>query len=98
MNNKIYIGNISPTTTDKDLFDLFSNAGTVISAKITFGINNEESRHGFVVMTDERQTEAAISKNKNVILKGNRLMIIKAHSIDQDAGLFLRRPRKFFKK
>lgn len=100
MGNKIYVGNISSTTTDKDLYDLFSNAGNVISAKVAFGINNMNARHGYVVMNDEKDLQSAIKKNNNVVLKGNHIVVVKAHPIDQDGSYFSNqnRYRRFYRR
>ncbi len=100
MVNKIYVGNISPSTTDKDLLDLFSNSGVVVSAVVTFGIDNKIARSGYVVMDNEQDTQKAIAKNNNVILKGNRIKVVKAHPIDQNSNYFSDRNRfiRFYKK
>ncbi len=88
MGNKIYVGNISSSTTDKDLFDLFSSSGSVLSAKVVFGIDNKVARNGYVVMADEKDFRNAISKNNNAVLKGNKIKVIGAHPIDQNSNYF----------
>lgn len=88
MVNKLYVGNISPTTTDKDLFDLFGNYGKVISAKITFGIDNQNTRHGYIVMSDDSDIQNVIKKSNNVSLKGNRIRVVNVHPIDQKEDFF----------
>ncbi|MCL4374886.1 RNA-binding protein [Patescibacteria group bacterium] len=93
MANKIYVGNISPLTTDKDLFDLFSGSGDVISARVNFGLDNKTSRSAYVVMGNETDMKKAIAKNNNTDLKGSRIIVVKAHPVDQDAGFFSNRSR-----
>lgn len=83
MINKIHVGNISPATTDKDLFDLFSKTGSVASAKVGLGIDQKSNGHGYVTMNDDKDTEKAISKCNNAVLKGNKIRVTRAHSIDQ---------------
>lgn len=100
MANKIYIGNISPSTTDKDLYDLFSDSGSVISAKVSFGIDSKIARNGYVVMNNEKDTEKAIIKNNNALFKGSRIRVIKAHPIDQNSEYYSNqnRFRKFYRR
>lgn len=100
MTPKIYVGNISETTTDKDLYELFSKSGSVISAKVSFGINNENARHGYVLMAGDEEAKKALTDNKNTVLKGNRLKVMFAHPIDQDSNFFSNqnRYRRFYKK
>lgn len=85
MAKKIYIGKISQTTSDKKLFDHFSQAGKVISATVSKSINPEKNAgYGYVVMDSEKETEDAISKLNNSILDGNHIRVIEAHPIDQE--------------
>ncbi len=100
MVSKIYVGNISSSTTDKDLFDLFSNSGEVISAKVNFGIDNKTARSAYIVMSNDKDVQKAIDKNDRVLLKGNHIKVIKAHPIDQNNDYFSNggRSRKFHKK
>ncbi len=94
MVNKIYIGNISPKTTDKDLLDLFSKAGEVVSVKIVQGMNLiDNARHGYVVMKNTEEMRKAISKYNNCDLKGNKIRVVIAHSIDQNENFFANQNR-----
>ena len=88
MSDKIYVGNISSTTTDVDLFNLFSKTGGVFSAKISMGANNKKTQYGYVIMENEIDVEKAIKVNNNFVLKGSRLIVIKAHPIDQNSSYF----------
>lgn len=100
MTNKIYVSNISPSTTDKDLFGLFSNSGEVISVKINFGIDNKTIKSVYIIMNSEENMQKAVSKNNNVILNGSRIKVVKAHPIDQNNSYISMRNRsyKFYKK
>lgn len=93
MFNKIYVGNLSPETTDKDLFDLFSKIGIVISAKISLGTDKKNTQHGYVIMEDEKIVQKAVETNSNLVLKGNHLRVLKAHPIDQDSNYFSNKNR-----
>lgn len=85
MLKKIYIGKISSTTTDKKLFDHFSQVGKVISATIIKGISPEKhAGYGYVMMSNENDMEAAIRKLNSSILDGNHILVIEAHPIDQE--------------
>lgn len=88
MPNKIYVGNISSTTTDKDLFDLFNQYGSVVSVKVIFGIDNQNTRHGYVMMSEKDDVQKVINKTNNVTLKGTRIRVVKAHPIDQKDDYF----------
>ena len=88
MANKIHVGNISSTTTDKDLFDLFSKSGLVASAKVGLGIDQKNTGHGYVTMGDDKDVEKAILKFNNAALKGNKIRVAWAHSIDQNQTYF----------
>jgi RNA recognition motif-containing protein len=97
---KLFVGNISSTTSDKDLTDLFGTVAGFVSAKISFGVNNENSRSGYVVMKDDDEAKKAIAKFNNQSLNGNRLRVMKAHPIDQKSDFFANqhRPRNYYKK
>lgn len=85
MVKKIYVGKISTKTTDQKLFDHFSKAGKVISATISKSINSQvHAGYGYVLMGSDKEMEDAISKLHNSVLDGSRLVVIKAHPIDQE--------------
>ncbi len=94
MQNKIYISNIPQTASDKDLFELFSPLGQVVSAKIIVGMDpTKNAGYGYVTMSNEEETKKAILKlNKNVF-KGNAIRVVEAHVIDQDGSYFARQNR-----
>jgi len=92
MLKKIYIGKISSITTDKKLFNHFSQVGRVISATIVQGISPEKhAGYGYVVMSNENEKEVAISKLNNSILDSNRILVVEAHFIDQEKQYYYRR-------
>lgn len=91
MAKKIFVGKISSKTSDQKLFDHFSQAGKVISAVMTKNINQENSDHGYVVMSNEKETEDAISKLNNTVLDGNHIKVIEAHPMDQERRSYYKR-------
>jgi len=94
MSKKIYVGKISPKTTDGQLAKHFSQIGRVISATISKGINPEKhTGHGYVVMSSDMETEQAIKKLNNLELDGSRLKVIEANYFDQD-----RAPNYYYKR
>ncbi len=85
MSNKIYIGKISSTTTEKQLFDHFSQIGKVVSATIVQGINpNKHSGYGYVIMSSEKEVQTAISKLNNSLLGNSRIHVVHVHFLDQE--------------
>ena len=70
----IYVGNISWGMTDQDLENLFSEHGTVTSAKIiTDRMTNRSRGFGFVEMSDG--AEAAIEALNETEIEGRKLVV-----------------------
>jgi len=95
MANKIFVGNISQDTSEKDLLELFSKLGNVLSVKIALGTNGKKIGRGYVVMSEAKDMEKAITKNNNALLKGNHIVVVKAHVIDQDSNFVFRQQSRF---
>ena len=58
----IYVGNLNYKVTEQDLNELFSEFGTVESAKvITDKYSGRSKGFGFVIMDDDTEAEAAIN-------------------------------------
>ena len=63
MENKLYVGNLSYATTEDDLKDLFSNAGTVTSVAVIKDRETGRSKgFAFVEMSTKEEADAAISQ------------------------------------
>jgi RNA recognition motif-containing protein len=79
MAKKIYVGNMSYNTTEEQLWDLFAQYGTVLSANI---IMDRETRRpkgfGFVEMEDESAATAAISQLDGQDVDGRNLRVNEA--------------------
>lgn len=59
---KIYVGNLSYSTSDSDLEQLFSGHGTVNSAQVIMDRDTNRSKgFGFVEMENQAEAKAAIS-------------------------------------
>ena len=73
---KLYVGNISFTTTNQDLNDLFGAIGTVESTNIIEDRETGRSRgFGFVEMADEAMAQAAIDRWDGKELDGRMLSV-----------------------
>ena len=79
MAKKIYVGNMSYSTSEADLRELFAQFGTVLSANII--IDRETHRpkgFGFVEMEDNNAAEAAISQLDGKEFGGRNLRVNEA--------------------
>jgi RNA recognition motif-containing protein len=83
---KIYVGNLSWSTTDAELRDLFSTIGTVHSAAVVSDRETGRSRgFGFVEM-DEGDAERAISELNGREVGGRALRVNEAQERQRRAG------------
>jgi len=79
MGKKLYVGGLSYNTTDEGLHDLFSETGTVASAKIITDRDTGRSKgFGFVEMSTEEEAQAAIQKLNGAEADGRRLTVNEA--------------------
>ena len=74
--NKLYVGGLPYATTENELEDLFSEHGTVESARvITDRMTGRSKGFGFVEMSSQEEAEAAIEKLNNSNLEGRTLTV-----------------------
>ena len=72
----IYVGNLSWTMTDDDLMNLFTQYGTVSSAKILKDKMNGRSKgFGFVEMEDDEAAKTAIANLNETVVQGRKLIV-----------------------
>ncbi len=72
----IYVGNLSWTMTDDDLMNLFTQYGSVTSAKILKDKMNGRSKgFGFVEMEDEEAAKASIAALNETEVQGRKLIV-----------------------
>ncbi|MEN6577640.1 MAG: RNA-binding protein [Phycisphaerales bacterium] len=72
----IYIGNLTPDTTEDEVKEAFAPFGDVASVKIIRdGATGESRGFGFVEMPNEEQAKAAITGMNEKELKGNQLHV-----------------------
>lgn len=94
MSKKIYVGNLPSSVTDKHLFDLFSKIGTVISAKVTMGIDGKKNAgYGYVTMNSDLETQNSIQQLNGTKVEGAHIKVLEAHPIDQDSSYMFKRSR-----
>ena len=75
----IYVGNLSWSMTDEDLNTLFSEYGTVTSAKILKDKMNGRSKgFGFVEMSDDEAAKKAIAELDQASVEGRSIKVMEA--------------------
>jgi RNA recognition motif-containing protein len=72
----IYVGNLSWSMTDDDLMNLFTQYGSVTSAKILKDKMNGRSKgFGFVEMEDDEAAKTAIANLNETEVQGRKLIV-----------------------
>ncbi len=83
----IYVGNLSWSMTDDDLSNLFSQYGTVSSAKILKEKNTGRSKgFGFVEMEDEEAAKTAIATLNESEVQGRKLIVNESQPRPEGGG------------
>ena len=76
MDTKLYVGNLSYSTTEQDLQELFGQAGTVVSATIIKDRETKRSKgFGFVEMSSQAEAENAIKMFNGFSLSNRELTV-----------------------
>lgn len=79
MEEKLFVGNLSFDTTDADLREFFSNAGTCRSATVLMDRATGKSRgFGFVEMSTAEEAQRAIGLLNDRELHGRRISVSQA--------------------
>ena len=79
MEKKLYIGSLSYDTKEDALKDLFSEAGTVVSASIiTDKFSGRSKGFGFVEMSTEEEAKKAIETLNGKELDGRNIVVDEA--------------------
>ncbi|MCX5646301.1 MAG: RNA-binding protein [Phycisphaerae bacterium] len=72
----IYVGNLTPDTTEDEVREAFASYGEITTIKIIRdGATGESRGFGFVEMASEDQAKAAITEMNGKELKGNQLHV-----------------------
>ncbi|MEO8962585.1 MAG: RNA-binding protein [Ginsengibacter sp.] len=83
----IYVGNLSWSMTDDDLSNLFTEYGTVTSAKILKEKNTGRSKgFGFVEMEDEDAAKTAIATLNESEIQGRKLIVNESQPRPEGSG------------
>lgn len=76
MEAKLYVGNLSKSTTPEDLKELFAQAGQVTAVDVIKDRKSGESKgFGFVTMSAQPEAEQAVSMFNSHSLSGNMLKV-----------------------
>lgn len=79
MGKKLYVGNLPFSTTDDSLRSMFSQVGTVESAKVITDRDTGRSKgFGFVEMSTEQEAADAIGKMNGLDQEGRALKVSEA--------------------
>ena len=83
----IYVGNLSWTMTDDDLMNLFTQHGSVTSAKILKDKMNGRSKgFGFVEMEDDEAAKVAIASLNETEIMGRKLIVNESQPRQEGSG------------
>lgn len=84
MDARLYVGNLSKTTTQDELNVLFTQAGVVTATEVIKDRKSGESKgFAFVTMSAQEEAEKAISMFNGYDLSGKELMVSVAKAKEQ---------------
>jgi RNA recognition motif-containing protein len=84
MGKKLYVGNLSYSTNNEALKDLFAAIGTVESANIiTDKMSGRSKGFGFVEMSTEEEAQNAISSLNGKEVEGRNLTVNEARPMEE---------------
>jgi RNA recognition motif-containing protein len=87
MDNKLYVGNLSYSTSESGLESLFGQAGTVTSVQIIKDRETGRSKgFGFVEMSTEEEAQKAISQFNGKEVDGRELKVNIARPREERTG------------
>lgn len=73
----IFVGNLSPSTNVKDLFDLFSQFGNILSCKVVMDENGVSKGYGFVHFESVESSDNAVASANNSVIHDMRITVLK---------------------
>jgi RNA recognition motif-containing protein len=83
MKNKLYVGNLDPKVTKKQLIELFSQVGKVKKTNIvTDKETGDPKGFGFVEMNNQKEAEKAVEKFDGHELEGKAIKVAVSGSND----------------
>lgn len=86
MANKLYVGNLSYSTTSDELQQAFAQAGSVVEAVVMMDKMTGRSRgFGFVTMADQESADRAIEMYNGKDMGGRVIVVNEARPMEQRA-------------
>jgi RNA recognition motif-containing protein len=83
MSKKLFVGNLPFSVADADLSELFSKAGTVVSATVIVDkYNNRSKGFGFVEMSTEEEAQKAIDTLNGKDVEGRNITVSEARPLE----------------
>ena len=94
MAKKLYVGNLSYSTTEADLSELFGEVGEVVSVSlITDRMTGRSKGFAFVEMAEQSAAQEAINQLNGREIDGRALKVAEARPPRSDRGDFARSGR-----
>lgn len=79
MASKLYVGSLSFSVNDDQLKELFSSAGTVVSASVIIDRDSNQSKgFGFVEMSSDAEAQEAIKSLNGKEVEGRTIVVNEA--------------------
>jgi cold-inducible RNA-binding protein len=89
LGQKLYVGNLPFSAVDENLVEIFSQCGTVVSAKVISDRETGRSKgFGFVEMGSDAEAQAAISKFNGADFDGRAITVNEARPMEPRTGGF----------
>lgn len=89
MGQKLYVGNLPFSAVDENLVEIFSQCGTVVSAKVITDRETGRSKgFGFVEMSSDAEATAAITKFNGADFDGRAITVNEARPMEPRTGGF----------
>ncbi|HWC57640.1 MAG TPA: RNA-binding protein [Candidatus Paceibacterota bacterium] len=87
MNNKVFVGSLSWSTTNDGLAAHFAPAGTVTSATVIMDkVSGKSKGFGFVEFSNEAEAQAAVDKFNQSELDGRKIFVDIARPKEKEEG------------
>ena len=87
MSNKLFVGNLSPNTTENDLQDAFAAHGTVTETNLMMDrMTNRPRGFAFVTMSSDEEAQKAIAALNGAKLDGRALTVNIAKPREERTG------------
>lgn len=81
---KLFVGGLNFKTTEQNLAEAFSKAGTVLSAVIIMDrLTNRSKGFGFVEMENDAEADAAIAMYHEKELDGRKVVVNEARPLEK---------------